>query len=112
MIRSRYRGAPREWELRDPETGETHYVGVAYIHSSEEHRETAAARERALAKAEEQVRRVRNGLGARYDKTRKQVEQRIARIIGTEGEWWSKVHKRRRASATGGPPPVRWTRGC
>jgi hypothetical protein len=34
---------------------------VAYIHSSEEHRETAAARERALTKAEEQLQRVKNG---------------------------------------------------
>ena len=36
--------------MTDPETGETHRFRVAYIHSSEERRETAAARERALAK--------------------------------------------------------------
>jgi Domain of unknown function (DUF4277)/Transposase DDE domain len=80
-LRTRYRGALRDWELTDPETGETRRFRVAYIHSSEEHRETAAARERALSKAEEQLQRVNNGLGGRYYKTRKQVEQRIARII-------------------------------
>jgi hypothetical protein len=80
-LRTRYRGALRDWELTDPETGETRRFHVAYIHSSEEHREAAAARERALSKAEEQLQRVKNGLGGRYYKTRKQVEQRVARII-------------------------------
>ena len=80
-LRTRYRGALRDWELTDPETGETRRFRVAYIHSSEEHRETAAARERALTKAEEQLQHVKNGLGGRYYKTRKQVEKRIARII-------------------------------
>ena len=85
-LRTRYRGALREWEVSDPETGETHRFRVAYIHSSEEQRETAAARERALTKAEEQLQRVRNGLGGRYYKTRKQVEKRVARIIGSNIE--------------------------
>jgi Domain of unknown function (DUF4277)/Transposase DDE domain len=82
QLRTRYRGALRDWALVDPETGESHRFRVAYIHSSEEHSETAAARERALTKAEEQLQRVHNGLGGRYYKTRKQVEARIARIIG------------------------------
>jgi transposase len=80
-LRTRYRGALTDWELTDPETGETRRFRVAYIHSSEEHRETAAARERALTKAEQQLQRVKNGLGGRYYKTRKQVEVRIARIL-------------------------------
>jgi hypothetical protein len=80
-LRTKYRGALRDWELSDPETGEARRFRVAYIHSSEEHRETAAARERALTKAEEQLQRVKNGLGGRYYKTRKQVETRVARII-------------------------------
>jgi hypothetical protein len=79
--RTRYRGALRDWKLTDPETGEARRFRVAYIHSSEEHRETAAARERALTKAEEQLQRVKNGLGGRYYKTRTQVEKRVARII-------------------------------
>jgi hypothetical protein len=80
-LRTRYRGSLRDWEVTDPDTSETRQFRVAYIHSSEEHRETAAARERALAKAEEQLQRVKNGLGGRYYKTRKQVETRVARII-------------------------------
>jgi hypothetical protein len=86
QLRSRYRGALNDWEVTDPGTGEIRRFRVAYIHSSEEQREAAAARERALRKAEEQLRRVQNGLGGRYYKTRKQVEQRIARIIGTNIE--------------------------
>jgi Domain of unknown function (DUF4277)/Transposase DDE domain len=80
-LRTRYRGALREWEVTDPETDETRRFRVAYIHSSEQHRETAAGRERALSKAEEQLQRVKNGLGGRYYKTRQQVEKRVARII-------------------------------
>jgi hypothetical protein len=85
-LRTKYRGALRDWELTDPETGEARRFRVAYIHSSEEHHETAAARERALKKAEEQLQRVKNGLGGRYYKTRKQVDVRIARIITTNIE--------------------------
>ena len=85
-LRTKYRGALRDWEVTDPETGETRRFRVAYIHSSEEHREMAAARERALRKAEEQLQRVKNGLGGRYYKTRKQVETRVARIIDTNIE--------------------------
>jgi transposase len=56
---------------------------VAYIHSSEEAREVAAARERALTKAEGELQRVRNGLGGRYYKTVIQVERRVGQIIAT-----------------------------
>jgi hypothetical protein len=85
-LRTKYRGALRDWELTDPETGETRCFRVAYIHSSEEHEQVAAARERALRKAEEQLQRVKNGLGGRYYKTRKQVQTRVARIIDTNIE--------------------------
>ncbi|HET9011751.1 MAG TPA: hypothetical protein VFN38_08035 [Gemmatimonadaceae bacterium] len=54
--------------------------------SSEEQQQTAAARERALCKAEAQLQRVQNGLGGRYYKTRKQVERRVAKIIATNIE--------------------------
>jgi hypothetical protein len=80
-LRTKYRGALRDWEATDPQTGETRSFRVAYIHSSEEQREVQAARERALRKAEEQLQRVKNGLGGRYYKTRKQVDTRVARII-------------------------------
>jgi hypothetical protein len=79
--RTRYRGALTDWPVRDPETGQTHGFRIAYIHSSEEQREVAAARERALEKAEAALARVRNGLGGRYYKTRRQVDARVARIL-------------------------------
>src|SRR5512140_778220 len=106
QLRTRYRGALREWALTDPETSETRRFRVAYIHSSEEHHETAAARERALTKAEEQLQRVKNGLGGRYYKTRKQVETRVARIItpNIEGLITTSTGTRN------GKPTLTWTR--
>jgi hypothetical protein len=80
--RTRYRGALRDWELEDLKTGERRRLRVAYIHSSEEAREVAAARERALAKAEEALGRVKRGLGGRHYKTTAQVQRRVARIVG------------------------------
>jgi hypothetical protein len=80
-LRTRYRGALRGWQITDPETGEPISLRVAYIHSSDEQRETAAARARALVKAEEALARVKRGLGGRYYKTRRQVDARVARIL-------------------------------
>jgi hypothetical protein len=105
-LRTRYRGALRDWELADPETGETRRFRVAYIHSSEEQREVAAARERALTKAEEQLQRVRNGLGGRYYKTRKQVDARVARILTGPVEQLIIVNTGTRK----GRPTITWTR--
>ena len=73
-LRTRYRGALRDWQITDPETNQPLELRVAYIHSSEEAREVAAARERALSKAEEALARVQRGLGGRYYKTRRQVD--------------------------------------
>lgn len=82
-LRTRYRGVLRDWNLDDPETGEPRCFRVAYIHSSEEQQQVAAARERALGKAEDELTRVRNGLGGRYYKTATQVQRRIGQIVGT-----------------------------
>jgi len=79
--RTRYRGALREWQLSDPESGQPVRMRVAFIHSSEEAREVAAARERALAKAESALERVQRGLGGRHYKTRRQVDARLATIL-------------------------------
>src|SRR4051794_38122368 len=106
QLRTRYRGALRGWEAIDPETGETHRFRVAYIHSSEEHAETAAARERALTKAEEQLQRVHNGLGGRYYKTREQVDARIARIIATNIEGLIRTT----TGTRNGKPTLTWAR--
>ena len=105
-LRTRYRGAVTDWELADPETGETRRLRVAYIHSSEEQREVAAARERALTKAEEQLQRVRNGLGGRYDKTRTQVDARVARILAGPVEQLICVT----TATRNGKPTITWTR--
>ena len=92
--------------MTDPETGGRRRFRVAYIHSSEEQRETAAARERALTKAEEQLQRVKNGLGGRYYKTRKQVETRVARIIAPNIEGLITT----RTGTRNGKPTLTWTR--
>jgi transposase len=79
--RTRFSGCVREWTLTCPQDGRKLPVRVAWIHSSEEGREVAAARERALANAETQLARVQRGLGGRYYPTRKHVDARVAQII-------------------------------
>jgi Domain of unknown function (DUF4277)/Transposase DDE domain len=80
-LRTKYRGALRGWDVEDPETGEHQHFRVAYIHSSEEQAQVANARQRALVKAEDELSRVRNGLGGRYYKTETQVQRRVGQII-------------------------------
>jgi hypothetical protein len=82
-LRTKYRGTICDWEMEDPDTGELKRFRVAYIHSSEEAREVATARERALSKAEELLGRIKRGLGGRYYKTKTQVERRVGQIIGS-----------------------------
>jgi hypothetical protein len=79
--RTRYRGALVDWKLSDPETGEPVCLRVAFIWSSEEAREVAAARARALARAEAALERVQRGLGGRHYKTKTQVDTKLARIL-------------------------------
>jgi hypothetical protein len=80
--RTRFRGALRDWEIPSSDTHPPLKLRVAYIHSSEEATQVADARERALVKAEDALRRMRNGLGGRYYKTQAQIERRIGQIIG------------------------------
>lgn len=79
--RPRYRGALRPWQVVDPETGQPRAFRVLYVWSSEEATSVAAARERALVKAEKDLARMRRGLGGRYYKTTKQVEARLAAML-------------------------------
>jgi hypothetical protein len=79
--RSRYRGVLCPFEVEDPGTGERCRFRVAYVHSSEEQREVRAARERALAKAEDALARIERGLGGRHYKTKAQVDKRLARVL-------------------------------
>jgi hypothetical protein len=78
--RTRFKGALRDWEI-PAGNAPALKLRVAYIHSSEEATQVADARERALAKAEDALARMRNGLGGRYYKTRGQVERRIGQIL-------------------------------
>jgi len=80
--RTVWKGLLRGVDVVDDDTGHTHQLRVAYIWSSEEAASVGDARQRALTKAEEALSRIRNGLGGRYYKTRKQVDDRVATIIG------------------------------
>jgi hypothetical protein len=81
-LRTVFKGALRDWEIPASDKHPPLRLRVAYIHSSEEATQVADARERALAKAEDALQRMHNGLGGRYYKTREQVERRIGQIIG------------------------------
>ena len=104
--RTRYRGAIRGWEVQDPETGEPHRFRVAYIHSSEQEREVRSARQRALERAEEKLGRVRNGLGGRHYKTRRQVDRRVAQILVGPVKELIEV----RTATRKGKPTISWHR--
>jgi Domain of unknown function (DUF4277)/Transposase DDE domain len=80
--RTVWKGVLRERDIADDDTGATHRLRIAYIWSSEQATSVADARERALTTAEDALGRIRNGLGGRYYKTRKQVDDRVAKIIG------------------------------
>jgi transposase len=104
--RTKYRGAVCDWEVQDPETGEHKRFRVAYIHSSEEQAQVAAARGRALQKAEEELQRVRNGLGGRYYKTETQVQRRVGQIIAKNIQALITVT----VSTANGKPTLTWKR--
>jgi transposase len=79
---TRYRGALRPFAVTDPDTGQPTTFRVAYIWSSEEAQSVANGRERALVKAEQALGKVQRGLGGRYYKTRKQVDAKVAQLLG------------------------------
>jgi hypothetical protein len=80
--RTVFKGVLRHREIDDDDTGMSHRLRVAYIWSSEEAASVADARHRALTTAEDALGRIRNGLGGRYYKTKKQVDNRVASIVG------------------------------
>jgi hypothetical protein len=104
--RTRYRGAVRDWEIKDPDTDECRRFRVAYIHSSEEAEQVAAARDRALTKAEDELMRVKRGLGGRYYKTTTQLHRRVGQIIGQN------IHGLITVTVTtrSGKPAITWQR--
>jgi transposase len=81
-LRTRFKGALRDWEIPGSGPRPPLRLRVAYIHSSEEATQVADARERALVKAEDALQRMHNGLGGRYYKTQAQVERRVGQILG------------------------------
>jgi hypothetical protein len=83
-----------------------HDLRAAYIWSSEEAASVAGARDRALRKAEQALTRVRNGLGGRYYKTRKQVNARVAQILTGQAAGLITVRTATRA----GKPVISWQR--
>ncbi len=88
------------------EHGTRHDLQAAYIWSSEEAASVAAARERALARAGEALARIRNGLGGRYYKTRKQVNAKVAQILTGQAAGLIAV----RTATKAGRPVISWQR--
>ena len=82
--RTTWRGLLRERVVTDPKTGRRHRLKVAYIWSSEQASSAAQARERALTAAEDALTHTHNGLGRRYYKTQKQVDDKVAKILGPQ----------------------------
>lgn len=104
--RTQYRGCLGEWTLPIPDSDRQLPLRVAWIHSSEEGREVAAARERALTKAESELERVKRGLGGRYYPTRTHVEKRVQAIIGPNIANLLQV----RTGTRNGKPTLTWQR--
>jgi transposase len=103
--RTTWKGLLRPFPVTDQDD-RRHELRVAYIFSSEEASSVADARERALRKAEEALGRVRNGLGGRYYKTKKQVDDRVAVILSEQVAGLIEVH----SGEQDGKPTITWSR--
>ena len=103
--RTTWKGLLRPFPVTSKD-GTRHDLRAAYIWSSEEAATVAAARDRALATAEDALARVRNGLGGRYYKTRKQVDARVAQILTGQAAGLLTVRTGTRA----GRPVITWAR--
>ncbi len=88
------------------EDGTAHDLQAAYIWSSEEAASVAAARQRALDKAEAALTKISNGLGGRYYKTRRQVDAKTAQILTGKAKGLITVTTGTRA----GKPWITWHR--
>lgn len=103
--RTVWTGVLRPFPVTD-DTGARHDLRVAYIWSGEEATSVGQARERALSAAETALTRIRNGLGGRYYKTRKQVDAKVATILGNNIKDLLHVTTATRS----GKPAITWTR--
>ncbi len=88
------------------EHGQHHDLRAAYIWSSEEAASVAAARQRALDKAEAALTKISNGLGGRYYKTRKQVDAKAAQILTGQAAGLIQA----RTGTKAGKPVISWHR--
>ena len=103
--RTTWKGLLRPFPVTSKD-GTRHDLRAAYTWSSEEAATVAAARDRALATAEAALTRIRNGLGGRYYKTRKQVDARVAQILTGQVAGLLTVRTGTRA----GRPVITWAR--
>jgi hypothetical protein len=106
--RTRWRGLLRPYPVTDPDTKARHDLRVAYIWSSEEATSVAGARARALDAAEAALTKIYNGLGGRYYKTQKDVDAKVAKIIGKSITGLLHVHTG--ADPDTGKPALTWHR--
>ena len=105
--RTTWKGVLRDRDIDDPDTGTTHRLRIAYIWSSEEASSVAQARHRALASAQAALTRIRNGCGGRHYKTQKQVDDRVAKILGANIAELITVTT---GTAGNGTPTIAWRR--
>ena len=103
--RTVWKGLLAPFPLTD-EHGQRHDLRAACIWSSEEAASVAAARQRAVDKAEAALAKISNGLGGRYYKTRKQVDAKVARILTGQAAGLIQVTTGTRA----GKPVISWHR--
>jgi hypothetical protein len=103
--RTTWKGLLRPFPVTSKD-GARHDLRAAYIWSSQEAAAVAAARDRALATAEDALGRIRNGLGGRSCKTRKQVDARAAQILTGQAAGLLTVRTGTRA----GKPFITWAR--
>jgi transposase len=78
--RTRYRGAELAWPL-ELDDGIEVKLRALFVHSSEEQAAIRKSRERSLERAEQQLERVRRGLGGRYYPDQQAVKRKLAQIL-------------------------------
>lgn len=104
--RTRFKGTLRNFAFTDKASKEQLSLKIAYIWSSEEEKSVKEARERALAKAEATLERIRRGLGGRYYQTKEQVDAKVAKTISPELEEFLLVATK----SENGKPTLTWRR--
>ena len=103
--RTRYRGCIRQLPVVDTKTNQDHLFNVAFIWSSQEQATVREARQRSLAKAEEELSRVQRGLGSHY-KSPKQVRDRVAVILSGKAKGLVRIE----VGEADGKPTLNWQR--